>query len=404
MSHVGHYIRKCSNCQSVVSQCRCPNFNGDKEVRWQSSCDKCHGVKPQMVASDNEPQSEPDPGAKMPLYDSRPDTYAHIAQVRRYVHKIIHELFHREEVHDASKLEDPERAAFDELTPLLKLVVYGTDDYRATLRRMRPALDHHYAHNSHHPEHEVAATEEWRAIGTAPGYEVSNLGRVRSLARVVPREGSQGDMTRQGQDLASHLTPKGYVRLQLRVDGKPSNRLVHCLVAEEFLGPKPTDEHEVNHRDGIKHNNRASNLEWATPSENLQHAYDTELRQGNAKYLVTCIEHGITTVGCSKMARALRDMGVEASDAGVWLAAVGDHQAHCGLTFTAEPIEKAREYSGIQGMSLVDLVEMLCDWKAAGERHENNPGLEHSIEINQARFGYSDELKKILLNTARLLA
>lgn len=54
--------------------------------------------------------------------------------------------------------------------------------------------------------------------------------------------------------------------------------------------------------------------------------------------------------------------------------------------------------SGISGMTLIDLIEMMCDWKAATMRH-NDGNIEKSIEINQKRFGYSDELKQILLNT-----
>jgi hypothetical protein len=58
--------------------------------------------------------------------------------------------------------------------------------------------------------------------------------------------------------------------------------------------------------------------------------------------------------------------------------------------------------NGIKGMSLVDLLEMLCDWKAATIRHANGD-IRRSIEQNQQRFGYSDELKGILLNTLPLL-
>lgn len=57
---------------------------------------------------------------------------------------------------------------------------------------------------------------------------------------------------------------------------------------------------------------------------------------------------------------------------------------------------------GISGMNLVDIIEMLCDWKAATLRH-NDGDIRRSIEINQKRFGYSDELKSILLNTVILL-
>jgi len=57
---------------------------------------------------------------------------------------------------------------------------------------------------------------------------------------------------------------------------------------------------------------------------------------------------------------------------------------------------------GIKGMNLVDLLEMVCDWKAATLRHANGD-IEKSLEINQKRFGYSDELKAILRNTVKLL-
>ena len=54
--------------------------------------------------------------------------------------------------------------------------------------------------------------------------------------------------------------------------------------------------------------------------------------------------------------------------------------------------------NGVQGMNLLDLVEMVCDWKAASERHADGD-IYRSLEINQERFGYSDELKSILKNT-----
>lgn len=57
---------------------------------------------------------------------------------------------------------------------------------------------------------------------------------------------------------------------------------------------------------------------------------------------------------------------------------------------------------GIKGMNLIDLIEMLCDWKAAGERRSDGDILE-SIAFCQKRFGYSDELKEILENTANYL-
>lgn len=58
--------------------------------------------------------------------------------------------------------------------------------------------------------------------------------------------------------------------------------------------------------------------------------------------------------------------------------------------------------NGIQGMNLIDIIELLADWKLATLRH-NNGDLIKSININQDRFEYSDDLKNILLNTAKLL-
>lgn len=54
--------------------------------------------------------------------------------------------------------------------------------------------------------------------------------------------------------------------------------------------------------------------------------------------------------------------------------------------------------NGISGMNLIDLIEMICDWEAASRRHTTGDIMK-SIEINQERFGYSDELKSIFKNT-----
>lgn len=56
----------------------------------------------------------------------------------------------------------------------------------------------------------------------------------------------------------------------------------------------------------------------------------------------------------------------------------------------------------VRRMNLLDLLEMVCDWKAASQRHHDGD-VRRSIEINQKRFGYSDELKQILLNTVATL-
>ena len=58
--------------------------------------------------------------------------------------------------------------------------------------------------------------------------------------------------------------------------------------------------------------------------------------------------------------------------------------------------------SGVKDMTLIDIIEMFCDWQAAGLRHEDGD-IFKSIEINQKRYGFSDELADIFRNTARWL-
>lgn len=88
-----------------------------------------------------------------PAYDSGPDTREHIAQVARRLHNVCTELRRRGHAHDASKLGPEEKPIFDQVTPKLKGLTYGSDEYRASLKELGPALTHHYATNSHHPEH-----------------------------------------------------------------------------------------------------------------------------------------------------------------------------------------------------------------------------------------------------------
>lgn len=68
--------------------------------------------------------------------------------------------------------------------------------------------------------------------------------------------------------------------------------------------------------------------------------------------------------------------------------------------YSVSPHHPEYYVDGINGMNLIDLLEMICDWKAAGERHKDKPtDMIKSIEINAERFGMSDQLKQILLNT-----
>lgn len=87
------------------------------------------------------------------MYDSTKDTLLHIKRVNELLHKVAIDLVRRGDVHDNSKLEDPEKAEFDRLTPLLKELTFGTEEYYASKADLGKALTHHYENNRHHPEH-----------------------------------------------------------------------------------------------------------------------------------------------------------------------------------------------------------------------------------------------------------
>jgi len=86
-------------------------------------------------------------------YDSTPDTLDHIGKVQARIHECTNNLIVRADRHDKSKLMEPEKPGYDKLTADLKDIVYGTDEYRAALAAAKPVIDHHYAVNTHHPEH-----------------------------------------------------------------------------------------------------------------------------------------------------------------------------------------------------------------------------------------------------------
>ena len=86
-------------------------------------------------------------------YDSRPETREHIDRVRHFLVMARNNLARRGDRHDQSKLIEPERSAFDIATPKLANLEYGSEEYNESIRELGAALQHHYRHNDHHPEH-----------------------------------------------------------------------------------------------------------------------------------------------------------------------------------------------------------------------------------------------------------
>lgn len=92
------------------------------------------------------------------------ETMQHIQIVQKLLHSVIKELIDRAEKHDLSKLESPEVEAFTEYTPKLAAVTYGSDEYKATIKAIAPALAHHYARNRHHPEFHRSGIDDMNLV------------------------------------------------------------------------------------------------------------------------------------------------------------------------------------------------------------------------------------------------
>lgn len=105
--------------------------------------------------------------------------------------------------------------------------------------------------------------EQWKEVSGSPRHYVSNLGRVANELR---GPGSWRIMKASKNNV-------GYLGLSIPVGGRRKFLFVHRLVAFAFLAPQPTPTHEVNHKDGEKTNNRASNLQWMTRRENQLHRF-----------------------------------------------------------------------------------------------------------------------------------
>lgn len=162
--------------------------------------------------------------------------------------------------------------------------------------------------------------EVWKPIKNYEGYyEVSNLGNVRSVERIVilkDKCGNDRPCTFKSKELRQSVEskerhnwkPRKYVRLSK--EGKVKRFYVHRLVAETFI-PNEEGKEDVNHKDGDPFNNNSDNLEWNTKKENINHAfknnliktqkkvakidkYSNEIIEVYASESEACRQHGVT--------------------------------------------------------------------------------------------------------------
>lgn len=155
--------------------------------------------------------------------------------------------------------------------------------------------------------------EHWKIIGEAPSYAVSNLGKVK---RIAPGYGTQCGRILKG----TRRQRGGYRQVFLGVGATKLPRLVHRLVAEAFIGPRPSALHEVAHCDGNSLNDRANNLRWATHAENMNDASFRKhgtMRSGTSHHrayinpkIVKCLRKAHATKKRGALAQLAREFGI----------------------------------------------------------------------------------------------
>lgn len=177
--------------------------------------------------------------------------------------------------------------------------------------------------------------EEWRDISDYKGlYQVSSMGRVRSLDRVIHTSNGRS-IRRKGMILSLPKRPSGYPSVCLWKDNASTGFDVHRLVAMAFIG-NPENKREVNHIDGCKWNNLVENLEWNTSAENRQHAFKNNLLDPSRCWKGTVIVFDLEGNEVDRLKSRAEILEKGYSDKCIYAVLSGRKNTHKGFTYKRE--------------------------------------------------------------------
>lgn len=141
------------------------------------------------------------------------------------------------------------------------------------------------------------SSETWAPVKGYEGlYEVSDLGNIKGVDRVISRNGHP--MRVKGRMIRQQAMPNGYMSVNLKNSGDSKRHYVHRVVASSFLF-NGANLPEVNHKDEDKKNNCVSNLEWVTRSQNLKHNNGAAKRVESRRKPVVVVDVGFFESLCA---------------------------------------------------------------------------------------------------------
>jgi hypothetical protein len=151
--------------------------------------------------------------------------------------------------------------------------------------------------------------EIWKDVVGYEGYYVVNqFGIAKSLDREVPDK-RLGVRSIKGQNLKNYKDLNGYLFYQLWKNKKSKTAFIHRLLGEAFLC-NPENKSDINHKNGVRDDNRLENLEWATRSENVLHGFRSNGRVSAVSKKVVYLKTGKVY---NSMTQAAKDLCINIS-------------------------------------------------------------------------------------------